>query len=119
MKELTKRVIEDVQKPVNPHRQRLLAASLKQTKPEVKAEGDGAKKPKPKGTAKAKVKTAAKAKSKKRGQTDQDQGYKMTDKEITSYYSSTKKWFMDKLGAQKQIFISNWHIIVLEFTCVT
>ena len=113
---MIKQVIEDVQKPVNPHRQRLLAASLKQTKPEVKAEGGK----KPKGKAKAKAKSGAKAKSKKRDRTDWDQesnkNAKMTDKEITTYYSGTKKWFMDKLGAYRQLAVFNWHIIIMEFT---
>ena len=84
--------------PLNPHSQRLLAASLKPTKAELKKDGNTGK-----GTAaktKAKKKPAGHAKNvrTKTHSAEPDLGSceRMSNKEISGYYSGTKKWFMDR-----------------------
>lgn len=89
----------NAQAPMNPHAQRLLAASLKPTKAAL--DKDAPKK----GTA-AKTKAKKPAQKKPAGHvkhtctkaetTEPGSCQRMSSKEITSYYSGTKKWFMER-----------------------
>ena len=83
--ELAAEVVRETHKPVNPHRQKLLAASLRQAKVECVKEVPA---PKAKGKAKSKGKAAPKPKIVlKPGQSP------------CELYSTTKKAFMDQLLA--------------------
>lgn len=99
---LAKKILGGTQAPINPHSQRLLAASLKPTKPQMTgARGKPKVKGKPKAKSKGKAKASAKAstkKNKKKTTTETDNTWSQT--EISQYYSSTKRQFMEKSGPQ-------------------
>lgn len=93
------------QRPINPHSQRLLAASKKPVSLKLKENGQKGTAAKTKAKPKkrpAASKASAKAKAQKKDSENVEaSGSKaMSSKEITTYYSSTKQWFMEKWGSQ-------------------
>ena len=101
---LAKNILGGKAQPVNPHAQRLLAASKKPVQTSLKNKDSGGKgtaaksKGKPKKRPSSQV--APKAKAAKTTPEVESKGSSkaMSSKEITSYYSGTKKWFMEKWG---------------------
>lgn len=85
--------------PMNPHSQRLLAASLKPAKPALDKDQKKGTAAKTKVKKPAQMKKPAHAGSLKstRDKAESSQpSHGMSSKEISTYYSSTKKWFFDR-----------------------